>query len=173
MTPPFPEPLDRRRHRVDAFACGNHQLDDWLKRYAGQGERRDTTRTFVHAGDDGVVFGYYTLVVGSLSREDATTEVAKGTPAHFRVPVCLIARLAVDQTAQGRRLGSWLLLDALRRVLVVAENAGTRAVVVDAIDDNAASFYAKWGFQAGPRGPLTMMMPLQTVRSVITAVGTG
>lgn len=169
--PPTPEPFDRRRHKVSAFSCGKAELDEWLKRYAGQGEHRDTTRTFVQTASDGSVVGYYTLVVGEVPRAQATDAVSRGTSAHFPIPVCLIARLAVDETSQRRRLGSWLLGDALRRVLVIAENAGTRAVVVDAIDDQAAAFYARSGFEASPDTPLRLMLTMQAVRSVVGVVG--
>ena len=60
----------------------------------------------------------------------------------------LIGRLAVDRSVQGQGLGSYLLVDALRRVLRIAEDVGVRAVEVDAIDDAAREFYLKYGFDS-------------------------
>lgn len=48
--------------------------------------------------------------------------------------------------AQGSGLGSLLLIDALRRVEVLSEQVGIRAVEVNAIDDAARNFYLKFGF---------------------------
>lgn len=162
------ELFDRRRHDVAGFACGVPSLDEWLKRYAGQGQRRDTARTFVIARAEGLVAAYYTLVVGQVDRQTATAQVAAGTAPGFPIPICLIARLAVDRNEQGRGLGARLLLDALRRVLVAADQVAIRAVVVDAIDDRAAQFYEHFGFQALSATPRTLMVPLQTVRAVLT-----
>lgn len=59
---------DRRSHNAAEFSSGRPELDDWLRRRAGQGERRDTTRTFVRVDADGVVTGYYTLVATTVGR---------------------------------------------------------------------------------------------------------
>jgi hypothetical protein len=80
------EPLDPRRHDATRFASGKPELDTWLRRYAGQGERRSTSRTFVLARTDNSVAGYYTLVAGTVDRAAATDDVAAGTSKHSRSP---------------------------------------------------------------------------------------
>lgn len=57
------------------------------------------------------------------------------------IPVVLLARLAVDRSEQGYHLEGYLLVDALRRCVGGGREFGARAVVVDAIDDRAATFY--------------------------------
>ncbi|MGH9126970.1 MAG: hypothetical protein ACRDZ8_19930 [Acidimicrobiales bacterium] len=57
-----------------------------------------------------------------------------------------MARLALDRSLHGNRLGSQLLASALMRTAVGARDLGGRYVVVDAIDDAAASFYRHHGF---------------------------
>lgn len=91
------------RHNVDRFECGREQLDRWLRAYAGQGQRRGTARTFVvcRQGESDVV-GYYTLVVSRVEQGEATSEVKSGTSKHFPIPVCLIARLAVNGSEQAQ-----------------------------------------------------------------------
>ena len=64
---------------------------------------------------------------------------------------------AIDQ---GVKLGAGLLQDAVRRVLVVSENAGVRALLVHAIDERAKQFYEHYGFQASPLHPMTLMLRL-------------
>jgi ribosomal protein S18 acetylase RimI-like enzyme len=66
------------------------------------------------------------------------------------VPAILLAKLALGQHFQGQHLGEQLLLDALSRCVAAGELVGSRFVVVDAIDDRAAKFYAKYGFAQVP-----------------------
>jgi GNAT superfamily N-acetyltransferase len=161
------EPLDLKRHSVERFACGRPSLDRWLREYAGQGQRRDTSRTFVAASAGGDVVGYYTLVAGQVERNQATSSVRAGTSKHYPIPICLVARLAVDRESQGRGLGADLLLDALRRAVGAADLVGIRAVVVHALDDEAAAFYEHFSFAPLGGEPRTLMVPLAAVRAVL------
>jgi hypothetical protein len=52
----------------------------------------------------------------------------------------------VDQRATRRRIGEALLMDALRRVIDAASVLGCVAVIVDAKDEDAERFYAKYDF---------------------------
>ena len=54
-------------------------------------------------------------------------------------PVVLLARMALDRTGQRKALGGHLLVDALRRCVRGGREFGARAVIVDAIDDQAAA----------------------------------
>lgn len=147
-------------HKVADFACGEESLDRWLHRYAGQGERRDATRTFVATDEHGAVRGYYTLVAGQLERAEATETVRKGLSRHFPIPVAILARLAVDERSQGKGLGASLLSDALERIWRAAQEVAVRAVVVHAIDRAAAGFYERFGFRALSEAPRTLMVTL-------------
>jgi GNAT superfamily N-acetyltransferase len=163
------EPFDRTRHRVGSFRCGHETLDRWLRAYAGQSQRRDAARTFVTAEPDGTVVGYYTLVAAHVRHETATAPVGRGMSRHFPIPVALLARLAVDRRRQGARLGASLLLDALRRVIRASEEIAVRAIIVEAIDERAASFYRHFGFESSPLSPGTLMVPLEIARRVLGA----
>jgi GNAT superfamily N-acetyltransferase len=155
-------------HEVDRFECGREQLDRWLRAYAGQGQRHDTARTFVvcHRGAREVV-GYHTLLASQVEQSEATGEVRRGTSEHFPVPVCLIARLAVSRAEQGAGLGRSLLLDALRRADRASRSIGMRAVLVHALDEEAAAFCTHFGFRPASAEPLTLMVPLEAVRRVL------
>jgi GNAT superfamily N-acetyltransferase len=161
------EPFDRTRHRVDSFACGHETLDRWLRVHAGQSQRRDAARTFVTAEPDGAVVGYYTLVAAQVRHETATTPVGRGMSRHYPIPVVLLARLAVDRRHQRAGLGASLLLDALQRVIRASDEIAVRAIIVDAIDESAASFYRHFGFESSPLSPSTPMLPLETARRVL------
>jgi GNAT superfamily N-acetyltransferase len=155
-------------HKVDHFECGRDQLDRWLRAYAGQSQRRDTARTFVvcRQGETDVV-GYYTLVASQVEQGEATGEVQSGTSKHFPIPVCLIARLAVDRSEQGIGLGRSLLLDALQRTERASRSVAMRAILVHAVDEQAAAFYARFGFKPASAEPLTLMVPLEAVRRIL------
>jgi GNAT superfamily N-acetyltransferase len=163
------EPYDKRRHAVKTFDCGEPSLDRWLIQYAGQGQRRRTARTFVALDADSQVTGYYTLVGSIATHESATAAVSRGTSSFYDIPVCLLARLAVDRRHQGRKLGATLMLDAFARALTGADNLGLRAIVVDAINEQAASFYRHFAFEPLPDEPLTLMVPLATVERLLDA----
>lgn len=161
------EPFDSNRHRVDDFSCGQPPLDAWLRAYAGQSQRRDAARTFVTASDAGTVLGFYTLVAAQVEHASATADVRRGMSKHFPIPVALLARLAVNGPSQGRGLGRSLLLDTLRRVTRASNDLAVRAVTVDAMDEHAAAFYRRFGFQASALGHKTLMVSLQVVRRVV------
>ena len=159
------ERFDPARHDVAAFDCGNELLNRWLTRYAGQSERRDAARTFVAAGPGRSVLGYYTLLAGQLQHEAATAAVRRGLSRHFPIPVALLARLAVDSSHQGKGLGAALLADALARVQLASAHVAVRAVVVHAIDEEAAGFYERFGFRALTSTPRTLMVTLSDLRA--------
>jgi GNAT superfamily N-acetyltransferase len=94
-----------------------------------------------------------------------SAKIRRGMPE--QVPLLLIGRLAVDAGWQGRGLGSALLADALRRCLAASHIAGVRGVVAHAIDEAAVAFYERHGFTRSPLGERVMLMPIETVRSVI------
>jgi GNAT superfamily N-acetyltransferase len=158
------ERFDPALHDVSGFACGNASLDRWLVRYAGQSERRDAARTFVATREGAIVVAYYTLVAGQVDHESATAQVRRGMSRHFPIAAVLLARLAVDRRHQGRGVGAALLNDALARVSMAAEQVAVRAVVVHAIDDDAARFYERFGFRALSTTPRRLMVTLSEVR---------
>jgi GNAT superfamily N-acetyltransferase len=160
------ERYDPTRHDVSSFSCGNELLDRWLRRYAGQNDRRDAARTFVATTDDrDVVHGYYTLLAGQLEHHEATPQARKGLSRHFPIPVAILARLAIDSDHQGRGLGAALLDDALLRVLHASEQVAVRAVVVHAVDEPAAAFYERFGLRALTETPRTLMVTLTALRA--------
>src|SRR5216684_3961890 len=114
LTPP--EKL-RDDHDLSRFQCGEPALDGWLRRRALQNEESGASRTYVVCKENRVV-GYYALAVGAVTHEDASGRVRRNMPDP--VPVMVLGRLAVDQTARGRDIGRGLLRDAILRTLQAA-----------------------------------------------------
>lgn len=150
------------RHERGQFACGNAALDEFLRRHAGQQQRKGFGKTYVALDEvsDGVV-GFVTLSAGQIATVDLP-ESAK-LPRH-PAPVLRIGRLAVNRAAQGKGIAQDLLAHALRIALEFSTQVGIYAVVVDAKHEQAAAFYRRLGFIPLLDKPLCLFLPLQTLR---------
>jgi GNAT superfamily N-acetyltransferase len=142
-----PESLGAQ-NELDTFACGKPTLNDWLLRHARQAHGSGSAKTFVIADPRGVV-GYFSLTVGQIDTLDAPERIRKGM-GQYPIPVVILARLAVDRAYQGQGIGVGMLQDAIRRTLVIAEQAGIRAMLAHPIDEEAVRFYTRFGFIASP-----------------------
>jgi GNAT superfamily N-acetyltransferase len=164
------EPLDGT-HDASRFNSGKPSLGEWLRKYALRNQSLDSSRTFVSCPDFNPkkVAGYYSLSVGSVQHDDSPAAVSKRMPHHYPIPVMLLARLAVDSAFHGMRLGSALLKDALLRTAKVATDAGIRALIVDAIDDEARAFYEHFGFEQSPTNELQLFLRMSQIRASVIA----
>lgn len=138
-------------------------LDEWLRRHALAAQRMDSARTFVVTRNSRIV-GYFSLTMGSVLRADAPAKLVRGMPA-YPVPMVLVARLAVDQSAQGSGAGAMLLAEALRKAVAAGEAAAARLVVVDAVDEHAAAFYERHGFVRASEHPFRLHRRMKDVRA--------
>ena len=160
------ERLDRGHSRTE-FSCGKPPLDEFIQRLVSQYEKRKLGRTYVAVQPgENRVYGYYTLASGAVSFEKLPETASRKLPKH-PVPVILLARLAVNQTAQGQRLGEALLIDALQRCLGLADKLGIHAVEVTALDQQARAFYEKYGFVPLLDSELHLYLSVETIKSVL------
>jgi GNAT superfamily N-acetyltransferase len=139
-------------------------LDDWLRSRAARNERDGASRTYVVCADKRVK-AYYYLATGSVAGKQAPGRVRRNMPDP--IPVMILGRLAVDTTLQGQGIGRGLLRDAILRTLKAAQIAGIRALMVHALDEDAARFYLSNGFLPSPFDPLVLMLPLETARKAL------
>lgn len=135
-----PEPL-AAQHQLDGFDCGKPTLNDWLLRHARQAQGSGSAKTFVVSEDDGRVVSYFSLTLGQVDTLEAPERIRKGM-GQYPLPVVILARLAVSVVDQGRGIGFGLLQDAIRRTMLIAEQAGIRAMLTHPIDEEAARFYS-------------------------------
>ena len=140
--------LLEEEHDRGNFTCGVDSLDRYLKTQAGQDVRRKANGVFIlsEVSEPTNVLGYYTLWAMAISQGDVPEAARKHVPRYPLVSATLIGRLAVVTERQGQRLGAVLLADALRRAFDSAGTVGSSMVVVDALDEAAAGFYAAHGF---------------------------
>lgn len=173
MSEPEPHPAPRspveplaRSHDLSHFDCGTHpSLNEWLKRFAWTNQQSETSRTYVVHRANRVV-AYYSIASGSTRREDAPARVAKGLANH-PIPIILLTRLAVDKNEQGAGLGRAMVKDALARIAGAADIVGARAVLVHAIDAEAAAFYRLFGFEASSVNDLHLMLLMKDLRKSV------
>lgn len=156
-----PEPLGPQ-HRFDEFDCGKPALNDCLMRHARQAHGSGSAKTFVVSEGLRVV-GYFSLTVGQVDSLDAPDRISKGM-GQYPIPVVILARLAVNRQDQGRGIGVGMLQDAIRRTLLIAEQAGIRAMLTHPIDEEATRFYTRFGFITSPLREQQLLLLLKDAR---------
>lgn len=167
------EPFDAKSQDRAAFSCGVPQIDNYLKLTAKKGSKADVVRIWVVLDDDRNTLGFYGINMHAVVAEDMPDALAKKAPRHGMLPAAFISMIGVDQTLQGKGLGSALLADALSRIGRVSDEIGTCAVLLDVFDcgnpetvARRKAYYESFGFTSLPDKPLRLFMPIQTVRMI-------
>ncbi|MGI9056565.1 MAG: GNAT family N-acetyltransferase [Pyrinomonadaceae bacterium] len=154
-------PLMKTHNRND-FDCGEESLNEFLKKFARQNDKRGLGKTFVLIEEGKTeVLGYYTLSSGSVTFD----EVPENLP-RYPIPVAHIGRLAVDKKTKGQGLGELLLVDALQKISKIAEQMGIFAVEVYALNESARKFYLKYGFTELLDDTLHLYLPVKTIQKL-------
>lgn len=157
----------QREHDLEAFDCGQQELNRFLQKYALPNQYSDGAQTYVGLVDT-LVVGYHSLATGSVEQERAPARVKKGLASHS-ISILLLARLAVDRQWQGQGIGADLLKDAMRRTVTAADIAGIRALVVHAKDNVAKGFYQHFDFIPSPTDPLHLFILLKDLRKIVAS----
>jgi GNAT superfamily N-acetyltransferase len=126
------------------FRSGDPDLDRFFQWFAGQNQFRHHLGVTYVAVEDRRVLGFATVAAAHVEIDGLPTGARKKLP-RYPLPVLRLARLGVDQPAQGQGLGVQLLRFVLQLALGMADDYGCVGVIVDAKPD-ASAFYAKYGF---------------------------
>jgi GNAT superfamily N-acetyltransferase len=151
-----------RQHAVETFDCGQEALNRFLARFALPNQQANASQTYVALADDTVI-GFYTLVVGEVRYEDAPERLTKGLARHS-VPIMLLARMGVDLSWQGKKVGVGLLRNAMQRTMQAADIAGIRALAVHVKDEQAQAFDRHFDFIESPTDPLHLFILVKDLR---------
>jgi GNAT superfamily N-acetyltransferase len=155
-----PEPLSRD-HDIAPFSSGKPALDHWLQtRALSNHEKGFTSVTVVH--EQGRVVGYYGLAPTGLAPAILPRSIRTGQPPD-PVPCFLLGQLAVDRAWNGRGIGTALLVHALQRCADAYQLVAGRAVVVTAIDADAAAFWKRYEFTPMRDNPLVLARSLPDI----------
>ena len=156
------QPLEPHHDRA-GFSCGVEPLDNYLKRQARQDVKKRVAAVFVLTPDGKTIAGYYTVSQYSVDLGEMPHDIARKLPKYPIVPATLIGRLAVSTAFRGQGLGEMLLMDALHRSLALSRQVASAAIIVDAKDDLAMTFYRKYGFLQLPNLPGRLFLPMTTI----------
>lgn len=122
------------------------------------GKKQDLT--LLEWEDSQRLAGFFTLSAGSVSCLDLPTAQARKL-TRYPVPVALLGRLAVDKSLLGKGLGSILLADACQKVVSASAMLAVAGIVVDAKDEQSASFYQHFGFIPFPGQSERLLLPMR------------
>jgi GNAT superfamily N-acetyltransferase len=131
-------------HDVSLFSCGKPALDDWLKRRALSNQQKGFTAVVV-VHNDGHVVGYYGLAPTAVIPGALPRSIRTGQPPD-PVPCLLLGQLAIHLDWAGKGLGTGLVKHALQRCVAAAGLVGGRALMINALDEDAAVFWRRRGF---------------------------
>lgn len=167
------EPLDLDRHDRAAFSSGVDPVDNFLKRTAGKLMRGGTARVFVAVDPDddaGKILGFYSINAHSVDCGDLPNRYRRYSLPEGKIPAAFIGMMGVGLPAQGKGLGSLLLVDALKGAYLASYRVGTAVVLLDVLDCGNAEdiarrqrLYENFGFQCLPSQPLRMFLPMATI----------
>ena len=151
-------------HDRQGFDCGRQELNDWLRQVARQHQDKGLSKTFVATVEEmpDRICGYYALTLAELENRHLPQAWRKKLPR--RIPGVRLGRLAVDRQYQGRGLGKLLMVDALGRARRIYREAGGIGLFVDAIDEQAAVYYQRFGFAASPDNPLLLFLSAKVMK---------
>ncbi|MBV6624361.1 MAG: GNAT family N-acetyltransferase [Rivularia sp. (in: Bacteria)] len=159
------ELLDKRHNR-NSFDCGNEALNQFLKQIARQHIQKGISRTFVLVDIEQpeIIISFFTLTLCEVRIEKLPPKFANKYP--LKVPGVKLARLAVSKIYQRQGIGEIMMIEAMKRALIVAENAGGIGLFVDAKDEAAKTYYSRYGFVSLEDAFLEMFLPLSTIAQI-------
>lgn len=160
-----PEPLTAD-HDAAEFSCGKPTLDHWLTTRALSNQERGFTVVLV-VHDAGRVVGYYGLAPTAVVPSVLPRSIRTGQPPD-PVPCPLLGQLATDVAWAGRGIGTGLVKHALERCVQAAALIGGRALMVNAVDEDAALFWQRRGFTPSMDDTLVLF---RSIAAIAASVG--
>jgi len=155
------EPFDKKKHDRTAFLCEHEALNTYIKRQAGQDIKKHVAAVLVLTPDGKTIAGFYTLSQYAVNCDRMPEETMRnlGLPKYKELPATLLGRLARSISFKGQGVGELLLMSALKQALDHSRRIASMAVVVDAKDSPAKTFYKKYGFLELPDHPNRLFPP--------------
>lgn len=154
-------------HDLSQFACGKPSLDNWLRTRALSSQKKGFTAVMV-VHEAGRVVGYYGLAPTAVVPASLPRSVRTGQSPD-PLPCLLLGQLATDQEWRGKGIGTGLLKHALQRCLQGASLIGGRALIVNAVDDDAAAFWLRRGFLPSKDDPMVLARSILDIAASLEA----
>lgn len=152
--------LDPALHDRAGFSCGVPELDVYLHRFAVQHSRKgvSTVHVLVNTGRPSLILGYYTLSAAQVDVLQLRDGDRKKLP-RYPVPCFRMGRLACRADQRGQGLGKLLMGCAVDRCLQARRQVAAFALLVDAKNRQAKTFYQHYGFTPCMDSPMTLYLP--------------
>ncbi|MGJ5672797.1 MAG: GNAT family N-acetyltransferase [Nostochopsis sp.] len=167
------EPLDSSKHTRSGFCCGKDSLDNYILKQASQDLKRRVATVFVLVDDPQThILAYYSLSSYTIDISVLDEGFAKRLPRYPLLPATLLGRLAVDHSQKRKRFGELMLVDALKKSLDATTQVASVAVIAEALDEQALSFYVKYGFQYFKQEAMKLYLPMKSVEELCQYFGT-
>lgn len=164
--------LDSRKHIRSSFCCGEESLDTYIRKQASQDLKKRVSTVFVLTNDPEMnVLAYYTLSSYTVNVTALEESFAKRLPRYPVLPATLLGRLAVDNEQKGKGFGELLLIDALKKSLDTTMQVASLAVIAEALDEKALSFYTKYGFRQFNQEPMKLYLPMKSIEELCQNFG--
>lgn len=112
------------------------------------------------------IVGYYGLAPTAIVSAVMPRSIRTGQPPD-PVPCLLLGQLATDVAWKGNGIGTGLLKHALQRCVTAARLIGGRALVVNAVDPDAADFWRRRGFLPSKDDPLVLFRSMADIAASI------
>ncbi len=160
--------FDKALHDRAGFSSGIDAMDRWLRGSLSEQIRRDRLRVWCASDTAGAFVGYYALTMHSVAPETAPS-LARTKERH-PIPAIYLSALAVDTAHQGKGIGAALMGDAILRCIILSDQIGATAIVLDVLkDDNferRRAFYTALGFaEIGNTDPGRLFLSIRDAKA--------
>ena len=151
-----------------SFQNEEQALVSYLQSKAYVESTKDIGKTWLYIKNDfSKVHGFYTVSTASLERSDI-----RGQHPYPMISAVIIGRLARDISAKGTGVGETLVLHAFESIVEASKRVGIKIILVDAKNEAAKNFYAKFGFKKIKSSvdgiyPARLYISVETVRAVL------
>jgi GNAT superfamily N-acetyltransferase len=115
------------------------------------------------------VVGYYGLAPTAVVPSSLPRSVRTGQPPD-PVPCLLLGQLATDLSWLGKGIGTGLLKHALERSVQGAALIGGRALIVNAVDEDAMAFWLRRGFLQSKDDPMVLSRPILDIAASLQQI---
>ena len=153
--------LDPSLHQRHNFTCGVAALDDYLHRLAVQQSKKGVAavRVLVDSQAPQTIVGFYTLSAAQVELAQFDEKAQKKLP-RYPVPCFRMGRFAVASTHHAQGIGKVLMGCAVARCLEAKKQVAAYALLVDAKNEQAKTFYLHYGFTPCHDDPMVLYLAL-------------
>jgi GNAT superfamily N-acetyltransferase len=159
--PAWHEEAVDKKHDRKGFDCGQADLNIFIAQYARQSHESGSAKTYcaIDETDGKTILGFYTISPGQVELHHVPLAARPRGSGRYALGGYRLARLAVEKAYQGRSLGGHLLANAVERCMRVSAEVGGTALLIDAKDEAAASWYIRYGAMPLDDQPLSLVIP--------------